>query len=172
MNWPVFNIGNKCSVKRGTTITQNQATSGAIPVVAGGLMPTYFHDTPNRSGNVITVSASGGNAGFINFWETPILASDCSTVEPENPDVIIKYVFHFLRGKQEYIYSKLRSGAAQPHVYAKDIAALEIPLPPPPNNAVSPLFWIKSMRSEPSAGKPWRNWIASRSPFSLRCLVM
>jgi len=132
MNWPVFSLGNVCSVRRGTTITQNQATPGVIPVVAGGLAPTYFHDTPNRVGNVITVSASGANAGFVNYWENRIFASDCSTVESEGPDVIIKYVFHFLREKQEYIYSKLRSGAAQPHVYAKDIAALEIPLPPLP----------------------------------------
>jgi type I restriction enzyme S subunit len=130
MNWPIFSLGNVCSVRRGTTITQNQAKPGVIPVVAGGLAPTYFHDTPNRGCNVITVSASGANAGFVNYWENPIFASDCSTVESESPDVSIKYIFHFLRGKQEYIYSKLRSGAAQPHVYAKDIAALEIPLPP------------------------------------------
>ncbi len=131
-NWPVFSLGNVCSVRRGTTITQTQANPGEIPIVAGGLAATYFHNTPNRKSNVITVSASGASAGFVNYWETPIFASDCSTVESESPDVSIKYVFHFLRGKQEYIYSKLRSGAAQPHVYAKDISALKILLPPLP----------------------------------------
>jgi type I restriction enzyme, S subunit len=131
-NWPVFSLGNVCSVRRGTTITQNQAKPGAIPVVPGGLAATYFHDIPNREGNVITVSASGASAGFVNYWVTPIFASYCSTIESESPDVSIKYIFHFLRGKQEYIYSKLRSGAAQPHVYAKDIAALEVLLPPLP----------------------------------------
>lgn len=28
----------------------------------------------------------------------------------------------------------------------------------------------KPMCSEPSAGKPWRNWTPSRSPFLSRCL--
>ena len=41
---------------------------------------------------------------------------------------------------------------------------------PSPNNAASPPSSTKPMRSEPSAGKPWRNWTASRSPSSLRCL--
>ncbi len=42
----------------------------------------------------------------------------------------IKYVFYFLRSQQDYINSKLRSGAAQPHVYAKDIAQLRLQVPP------------------------------------------
>ncbi len=91
--------------------------------------PTYFHDTPNRNGNVITVSGSGASAGYVNFWAVPIFASDCSTVTSKNPDVDIRFVFHFLRSQQQYINTKLRSGAAQPHVYAKDIAKLELPVP-------------------------------------------
>jgi restriction endonuclease S subunit len=170
--WPFFSLGNVCSVRRGTTITQNQATPGEIPVVAGGLVPTYFHDTPNREGNVITVSASGASAGFVNYWETPIFASDCSTVESESPKVSIKYVFHFLRRKQEYIYSKLRSGAAQPHVYAKDIAALKILLPPLSEQRRIAAILDQADALRVSAVKPWRNWIALRRPFLLRCLVI
>jgi type I restriction enzyme, S subunit len=100
--------------------------------VAGGMSPTYFHDTANRDGQVITISASGASAGYVNFWIDPIFASDCSTVEAIRKDVHINFVYHFLRSKQEYINAKLRSGAAQPHVYAKDIAKLDFPHPPLP----------------------------------------
>jgi type I restriction enzyme S subunit len=130
VNWPYLAIGDACNVRRGTTITQTQSREGMVPVVAGGLNATYYHDKPNRPGNVITISASGANAGFVNFWASPIFASDCSTVEPNGVNVDIKFVYYFLRSKQDYINSKLRSGAAQPHVYAKDIAQLQLPLPP------------------------------------------
>lgn len=129
MSLKTVNISDVCLVKRGTTITQKTSVTGDIPVIAGGLNPTYFHDTPNRAGNVITVSGSGASAGYVNFWDVPIFASDCSTVESNSLKIDIKFVFHYLLSKQDYIYSKLRSGAAQPHVYAKDIALMKIPLP-------------------------------------------
>lgn len=132
MSWTLHPLGDICLVQRGTTITQTQTRPGNIPVVAGGMSPTYFHDTPNRDGQVITISASGASAGYVNFWIDPIFASDCSTVEAVRKDVNINFVYHFLRSKQEYINAKLRSGAAQPHVYAKDIAKLDFPLPPLP----------------------------------------
>jgi type I restriction enzyme S subunit len=132
VSWPEIALGVVCNVRRGTTITQTQSREGNIPVVAGGLNATYYHDTSNRPGNVITISASGANAGYVNFWRSPIFASDCSTVESDGNKVEIKFVYYFLRSKQEYINSKLRAGAAQPHVYAKDIAQLLLPLPPLP----------------------------------------
>ena len=122
-------LGDICLVKRGTTITQKQAIEGDIPVVAGGLKPTYYHNQPNRIGTTITVSGSGANAGFVNLWRQPIFASDCSTVEVKNSELDIQYIYYFLLSKQEYIYKKLRSGAAQPHVYGKDIADLLINIP-------------------------------------------
>lgn len=122
-------LGDICLVKRGTTITQKEATQGNIPVVAGGLKPTYFHNVSNRQGNVITISGSGANAGFVNFWDEPIFASDCSTVEVKRDDLSVHFVYYFLLSQQDFIYKELRSGAAQPHVYGKDIAKLLMPFP-------------------------------------------
>ena len=130
MNWPLVKLGDLCVVKRGTTITQKEAIEGKVPVVGGGLKPTYFHNSSNRNGNTITVSGSGASAGFINFYKEPIFASDCSTVEPKNDTVDVSYIYRAMQNLQEYIYTKLKAGAAQPHVYAKDLANLEIPLPP------------------------------------------
>ena len=130
MTWPKVRLGDICNVLRGTTITQTQTAPGTVPVVAGGLQPSYFHKTSNRPANVISVSASGANAGFVNFWSQPIFASDCSTVAPKSPSTDARYVYHALVNLQSYIYKKLRSGAAQPHVYARDLADLAIPHPP------------------------------------------
>lgn len=132
MSWAIRKLGDICTVKRGTTITQKQAIEGDVPVVAGGLNPTYYHNAANRFGKTITISASGANAGFVNFWSQPIFASDCSTVEVDDSVLDILYIYFFLLSKQEFIYKKLRSGAAQPHVYGKDIAGLDIAVPPLP----------------------------------------
>ena len=130
MSYLILKIGDICEVKRGTTITQKNSIEGNVPVVAGGIKPTYFHNTSNRSGKTITISGSGANAGFINFWNIPIFASDCSTVQVFRDDVSIYYIYYFLLSKQEFIYKELRSGMAQPHVYGKDIANIEVVIPP------------------------------------------
>ena len=123
-------LGEVCAVRRGTVITEKACTPGNIPVVAGGISNSYSHDTCNRPGNVVTISASGANAGYVNFWASPIFASDCTTVETENDQVSIRYVYHWLKFRQDFIQRSLRQGAAQPHVYAKDLAELEVPIPP------------------------------------------
>ena len=129
MSFAIVKLGEVCEIKRGTTITQKNAVEGNVPVVAGGIKPTYYHNSPNRTGKTITISGSGANAGYVNFWDIPIFASDCSTVQVNRKDLSIDYVHYFLLSKQDYIYKELRSGAAQPHVYGKDIANIEIALP-------------------------------------------
>jgi type I restriction enzyme S subunit len=98
--------------------------------VGGGTIPTYYHDTANRPAGTITVSGSGASAGYVNRYAVPIFASDCSTVETRDASALLSdYVFRFLEWKQDWINSELRQGAAQPHVYATDIANIEIPVP-------------------------------------------
>lgn len=113
-------------IRKGSSITKKQVKSGNIPVVAGGKSPAYYHNQSNREGNVITVSASGANAGYVNYFEIEIFASDCSTIQA-NSDNITKYIFICLQIIQEEIY-KLQRGQAQPHVYPKDLENLPIPL--------------------------------------------
>ncbi len=130
-DWPVKTLGEVCEVARGTSITRKETSEGKIPVVAGGIDIAYFHSVQNRPAGTITVSSSGANAGFVNRWEVPIFASDCSTVVAHEGGMVFgDYAFRFLQFKQSFINAELRRGAAQPHVYAKDIAAIEIPVPP------------------------------------------
>ena len=121
-------LGEACFVRRGTTITKKQTKKGNVPVIAGGRKATYFHNKHNREAGTITVSGSGASAGLVNYWSIPIFASDCSTVELKDNKQNIKFVYYFMQSKQEFIYKEMRSGAAQPHVYAKDIADLNFPL--------------------------------------------
>ncbi len=108
---------------------KNQTIEGTIPVIAGGQEPAYFHNKANRSGEVITVSASGAYAGFVNYFEIPIFASDCSTIQSKNQNQVkTKYLFYILKSKQEDIY-KFQQGGGQPHVYPKDLVNIQI-LPP------------------------------------------
>ena len=82
-----------------------------------------------RSGETITVSASGAYAGFVNYFSEPIFASDCSTIRPRDSRALCRFVFHAIKSKQEDIYG-LQVGMGQPHVYPKNLAKFRIPLPP------------------------------------------
>lgn len=116
-------------ISKGTSITEKDAVKGNVPVIAGGIFPAYFHNKANRKGDVITISASGANAGFVNYFDEPIWASDCSTITSDNPkEVNIKYVYELLKSKQTDIYYS-QKGKSQPHVYPEDIAEFKLPFP-------------------------------------------
>ena len=125
--WRKGSLGEIASFKRGKTITKDQTCAGDIPVVAGGLEPAYYHNQANTLSPVITVSGSGANAGFTRMYHTPIWASDCSFVDSQNTSNIY-FAYCVLKSKKEDI-DALQKGAAQPHVYAKDINALELLVP-------------------------------------------
>ncbi|MEI6435071.1 MAG: N-6 DNA methylase [Bacteroidota bacterium] len=116
-------------IQKGSSITKTKTVNGEIPVIAGGQQPAYFHNVSNRPEKIITVSASGAYAGFLNFWETEIFASDCTTIKSINEDEIsTELLFEILKVIQPEIY-KLQRGQAQPHVYPGDISKIKIPVP-------------------------------------------
>lgn len=125
--WPISPLGKIAVIRKGSSITKKKAIPGLYKVVAGGMKHAYTHNLSNRPANTITVSASGASAGFVNFWSEPIFASDCTTVRGEN-DEKTEYLFHLLKCYQTDIQAT-SSGAAQPHVYPKDLDALQIPEP-------------------------------------------
>ena len=120
-------LGQFAVVSKGTSITQAEAIPGDYKVVAGGVDSAYMHNEYNREANVITVSASGANAGYVNYWTERIFASDCSTIRAES-DIITQFIYYVLKFLQEQIYQVLqRGGAGQPHVYAEDLKLIPIP---------------------------------------------
>ncbi len=130
VKWPMVALGEVCQIRKGSAITKKDVKDGNIPVVAGGQKPAYYHNKANRFGKVITVSASGAYAGFINYFDIPIFASDCSTLQVKNDSQLkTEFIYQIFKGLQGEIY-KLQTGGGQPHVYPKDLEKIKIPLPP------------------------------------------
>ena len=125
--WEKTCLGDLVCFKRGKTITKKEIIEGNIPVVAGGIEPAYYCNKSNTGNRVITISASGANAGYTRMYFEKIWASDCSFI-----DCSMTNYFHFV-----YCYliankiaiDNLQKGAAQPHVYPKDINALALCCP-------------------------------------------
>lgn len=126
-DWEVVELGEICNIKKGELITEGSKQIGDIPVIAGGKKPAYFHNVANRFGKTITISASGANAGFVNFFKIPIFASDCSTIS-ENKIFCIEFMYFYLLNIQAEIYA-LQTGGAQPHVQPSDLRPLSILIP-------------------------------------------
>ena len=123
-------LGDICNIEKGATITRNDVLPGEIPVVAGGQEPSCYHNVANRIAGAITVSASGAYAGFINFWDCPIFASDCNTIISKDDEKTDQTFIYFgLKAMQKQIYG-LQKGGAQPHVYGKDLQKFMFPYPP------------------------------------------
>jgi type I restriction enzyme M protein len=123
-------LGKIAEIKKGTPITKSETAEGNIPVIAGGQDVAYYHNVSNRDGNIITISASGAYSGHVNYFAQPIFASDCNTVKSLDENKIsTKLIYYLLKHIQRELYSLAR-GQAQPHVYAKDIANIQVPLPP------------------------------------------
>lgn len=125
-----WDIGFMCDIavfQRGQTITQAQVIDGDIPVVAGGIEPAYYHNKANTVAPVVTVSASGANAGFTRLYNVDVFASDCSFVDSRATEYLY-FVYGFLKNHKEVVKS-LQKGSAQPHVYAKDINNIMVIIP-------------------------------------------
>jgi type I restriction enzyme S subunit len=126
--WEVKELGDYALIKKGTLITKETAnTDGKIKVISAGIDYSYFHSKSNYAQNIITVSASGANAGFVNFWREAIFACDCTTVRGKSEAETL-IILDFLKIRQEYLFSQAR-GSAQPHVYPKDVEGLKITVP-------------------------------------------
>lgn len=125
--WTLDVFADVAVFKRGKAITKTQTNAGNVPVVAGGLEPAYYHSVANTESPVITVSASGANAGFARMYHTKIWASDCSYIDSAGTKNL-EWVYGFLKENKANIEA-MQKGAAQPHVYAKDLNKMEVLFP-------------------------------------------
>ena len=115
-------IGNLIMPKRGKGLLSKNAIKGDIPVVAGGIEPATYHNQANTTAPVLTIAASGANAGYINLWHIPVWASDSSYIDDSiTPNVYFWYIM--LKKRQKEIFDA-QVGSAQPHIYPKHIAEL------------------------------------------------
>ena len=74
------------------------------------------------------MSSSGANAGYISVHYDDIWAADCSYISEEETEDIY-YVYELLN-KIRPVINNFQIGAAQPHVYPKDINRMKMCIPP------------------------------------------
>jgi type I restriction enzyme S subunit len=125
--WGRMQLGQVVEIRKGQLITTRTKKSGDIPVIAGGKQPAYYHSVANRQGRTITISASGASAGYVAFHDTPIFASDCSTIS-EGDKYSLDFIFYQLVLKQELIYRR-QTGGAQPHIHPADVMPIDFDVP-------------------------------------------
>ena len=125
--WEKICLGELVCFKRGKTIIKKEIIEGNIPVVAGGTEPAYYCNKSNTGNRVITISASGANAGYTRMYFEKIWASDCSFIDCSMTNYFHFVYCHLIANK--IAIDNLQKGAAQPHVYSKDINALALCCP-------------------------------------------
>ena len=117
-------IGDFIVPQRGTALLSKDAIPGDIPVVAGGLVPSTYHNAANTVVPVITISSSGANAGFVNLWGVPVWSSDSSFIDFKMTPYV--YFWHALLKRHQNNIYKIQTGSAQPHIYPSHIASLPV----------------------------------------------
>ena len=124
--WKVGTLGEICNFKRGKNLLTKNAIDEGIPVVAGGLEPSCFHNVANTGAPVVTVSGSGANAGFMRMYHVPVWASDCSFIDISCENFY--FVYCFLKVNSKFL-KHAQTGAVQPHVKPSDIHDFELIIP-------------------------------------------
>ena len=166
-----INIGKYISPKRGKNLLSKDAVSGKVPVVAGGLSPSTYHNTANTTSPVITISASGANAGYVNLWHIPVWSSDSSFIDSKMTPYVY-FWFIMLKKRQKEIFDS-QTGSAQPHIYPQHIevmpiSELDMERVKKYNNEITPMFNLIGRNIEENI--PSRNYahslLSSFSSFS------
>ena len=125
--WKHGSLSDICEFKRGKNITASEMIAGNVPVISAGIEPSGFHNKANVKGVSITISSSGANAGYIAIHYSDIWAADCSFIN-ETMTSYICYVYELLNNIRGVI-TNFQRGAAQPHVYPKDINRIKLIIP-------------------------------------------
>lgn len=117
-------IGDYIVPKRGKSLLSKNAIWGDIPVIAGGLEPSTYHNVANTQSPVLAISASGANAGYISLWNTPIWSSDSSFIDSSMTSNV--YFWYMLLKKRQKEIFDAQTGSAQPHIYPQHISSMSI----------------------------------------------
>jgi len=127
VGWHQGRLSELLEFKRGKNITADEMEEGDVPVISAGLEPSGYHSTSNVQGVSLTISSSGANAGYLAIHYEDIWAADCMFITEKNTKNIY-YLYELLNNIRPVIFNQQR-GAAQPHVYSKDINNLRLWIP-------------------------------------------
>lgn len=125
--WKKGTLTDICEFKRGKNITSDEMSGGTIPVISAGITLSGYHNKANVKGVSVTMSSSGANAGYISFHYSDIWAADCSFVDSQSSKYI--YFVYEMLNNMRVVINNFQRGAAQPHVYPKDINRVKLIVP-------------------------------------------
>ena len=117
-------IGDYITPQRGKSLLSKNAILGDVPVIAGGLEPSTYHNVANTQSPVLAISASGANAGYVSLWNIPIWSSDSSYIDSSMTDDV--YFWYVLLKKRQKEIFDAQTGSAQPHIYPQHIASMSV----------------------------------------------
>ena len=127
VGWHQGRLSELLEFKRGKNITADEMEDGDVSVISAGLEPSGYHSTSNVQGVSLTICSSGANAGYLAIHYEDIWAADCMFITEKNTKDIY-YLYELLNNIRPVIFNQQR-GAAQPHVYSKDINNLRLWIP-------------------------------------------
>jgi type I restriction enzyme S subunit len=121
-------LKNVIELKRGTRVVKSQLQiSGDIPVYQNSLKPLGYFNASNSDANSTYIICAGA-AGDLGFSKVPFWAADDCFVFKKNNIVNSKFLYYFLKTKQEFLYSRVRR-ASIPRSSRESIDNIKIPLP-------------------------------------------
>ncbi len=122
------NLIDCSNISRGNRITKSELIQNAkYSVISGGSKEMGRYDNFNRSQNTITI-AQYGTAGFIAWQENKFWANDvCYSINAKS-NLNQKYLYYFLKNKQNNIYALLTNAIPQ-HLPFEKLKNLLIPIP-------------------------------------------
>ena len=117
-------LGEYLSAVKGKALLSKDAVEGDVPVIAGGLSPATYHNVANTKAPVLTISASGANAGYVALWNVDVWSSDSSYID-SNMTENVYFWYVMLKTRQKEIFDA-HTGSVQPHIYPKNIDDLSV----------------------------------------------
>lgn len=122
-------LGEVCKVLRGKRLTKKELSDeGIYPVFHGGLIPLGYYNSYNRKGNQ-TMVINTGSIGEVVWSGVDFWSSDGTFVVETNDVIEDKFLYYYLKTKEQYLKSQKREGGV-PTIDRSVVEKLSIPLPP------------------------------------------
>lgn len=129
-DWKISSIESVATVKKGIQLNgENMISNGSYYVMNGGVVPSGYTDEWNTPENTVSISEGGNSCGFVAFNDEKFWAgSHCYTLIDVSPEVLPKFLFHYLKNKEKEIM-KLRVGSGLPNIQKDSITNFEFKYP-------------------------------------------
>lgn len=112
-------------------LTENNGSN--YPVINSGRDLYGYYSQFNNLGDAFTIASRGEYAGYITYLADKFWAGGlCYPYRSNDSNILTKFVFYFLKSRQEYIRRTLVAEGSIPALNKGTLENFEIPVPPLP----------------------------------------